>query len=81
MNKRKGVDGWLARTHAAAVAAAAGLADRASRPESRSPDVAALPLPEEDRMSDTQSDKQSETVGGYVVPVDPMDEFGCESCQ
>lgn len=32
-------------------------------------------------MSDTQSDKQSETVGGYVVPVDPMDEFGCESCQ
>ncbi|CAM5538480.1 hypothetical protein LSHI6S_00142 [Leifsonia shinshuensis] len=20
-------------------------------------------------------------VGGYVVPVDPMDELGCDSCQ
>lgn len=22
-----------------------------------------------------------ETIGGYVVPLDPMDELGCESCQ
>ncbi|XFF01784.1 ribonucleotide-diphosphate reductase subunit beta (plasmid) [Streptomyces sp. L7] len=24
---------------------------------------------------------QVENVGGYVVPVDPMDEMGCDSCQ
>lgn len=33
--------------------------------------------PEEDRMNDEQSD----TVGGYVVPVDPMDALACDSCQ
>ncbi|WP_295125055.1 ribonucleotide-diphosphate reductase subunit beta [uncultured Leifsonia sp.] len=25
--------------------------------------------------------EQIENVGGYVVPVDPMDEMGCDSCQ
>lgn len=24
---------------------------------------------------------QTENIGGYVVPLDPMDEMGCDSCQ
>jgi len=26
-------------------------------------------------------DNESDTVGGYAVPVDPMDLLQCESCQ
>lgn len=25
--------------------------------------------------------KETETVGEYIIPVDPMDELYCESCQ
>ncbi|MBB2969521.1 MULTISPECIES: hypothetical protein [Leifsonia] len=25
--------------------------------------------------------EQIENIGGYAVPVDPMDEMGCDSCQ
>ena len=32
--------------------------------------------PEEEIM-----DNESDTVGGYAVPVDPMDLLQCESCQ
>jgi hypothetical protein len=27
------------------------------------------------------AEKSSDFVGEYVIPIDPMDEFQCESCQ
>jgi len=32
-------------------------------------------------MDGTQGSSLVETVGGYAVPVDPMDDLYCESCQ
>ncbi len=42
------------------------------------------PRPQNDRSSTTKEvpmDNDNETIGGYAVPVDPMDMLQCESCQ
>lgn len=28
-----------------------------------------------------EQEQNTDTIGGYVIPVDPMDDLGCESCQ
>jgi hypothetical protein len=33
------------------------------------------------RHEEGNMDNESDTVGGYAVPVDPMDLLQCESCQ
>ena len=32
-------------------------------------------------MTDTTNSRPVEQVGGYDVPVDPMDDLECDSCQ
>lgn len=32
-------------------------------------------------MDKTKSQDGYDTIGGYEVPLDPMDELGCDSCQ
>jgi hypothetical protein len=33
------------------------------------------------RLEEVRMDNDSDTVGGYAVPVDPMDLLQCDSCQ
>lgn len=32
-------------------------------------------------ITHAEATTQPETIGGYAVPVDPMDELQCDSCQ
>lgn len=45
------------------------------------------PLPHESKITpgaenaQASSRRSAEEVGAYLVPVDPMDDLGCDSCQ